>query len=297
MIINRQEQVTSAVTAVMERTTDPRLRQIMVSLVRHLHGFVREVRLTEAEFQEAIAILNEMGKLTSDTHNEVSLMAGSLGVSSLVCLLNNGDNGATETSQSLLGPFWRLNSPRVPNGGSIVRSDTPGPALFMRGRVQDTAGSPIAGAEVDVWHSSPVGLYENQDPDQANMNLRGKFTTDGEGQFWFRSVKPAGYPIPTHGVVGRLLRVQNRHPFRPAHVHALIYKEGFKTLTSQVYADDDVNLETDVQFGVTHALTGHFVRHDEPHVTEPDAGVPWYSLDYKFVMEVGVARLPRPPIK
>ena len=98
----------------------------MVSLIRHLHGFVREVRLTEAEFRDATAILNEMGKLTSDTHNEMVLMAGSLGVSSLVCLLNNGDNGNTETSQSLLGPFWRLNSPRVANGGSIIRSDTPG---------------------------------------------------------------------------------------------------------------------------------------------------------------------------
>src|SRR5918994_5100125 len=121
MIIQRQEDVTEAALAVMERTTDPRLREIMVSLIRHLHGFVREVRLTEDEFRNATAILNEMGKLASDTHNEMVLMAGSLGVSSLVCLLNNGDNGATETSQSLLGPFWRLNSPRVENGGFGVR--------------------------------------------------------------------------------------------------------------------------------------------------------------------------------
>ena len=124
MIIGNEAEVTSAAIAAMERTTEPRLREIMVSLVRHLHGFVRDVRLTEAEFRDAAAILNEMGKLASDTHNETVLMAGSLGVSSLVCLLNNGDNGNTETAQSLLGPFWRLNSPRVENGGSIVRSDT-----------------------------------------------------------------------------------------------------------------------------------------------------------------------------
>ncbi|MDB5363967.1 MAG: intradiol ring-cleavage dioxygenase [Rhodospirillales bacterium] len=297
MIIQRQQDVTDAVLAVMERTGDARLRQIMLSLIRHLHGFVRDVSLTEAEFREATAILNEMGRLTSDTHNEMVLMAGSLGVSSLVCLMNNGDNGASETSQSLLGPFWRLNSPRVENGGTIVRSDTPGPALFATMRVVDQAGRPIAGAEVDVWHSSPVGLYENQDPDQADMNLRGKFTTDADGRFWFRSVKPLGYPIPTHGVVGRLLAAQDRHPFRPAHVHALVFKPGFKVLTSQVYADDDPNLETDVQFGVTRALVGRFERHDGPHPDHPGVGVPWYTLDYVFTLEPGEARLPRPPIK
>jgi catechol 1,2-dioxygenase len=297
MIIQRQEDVTEAAVAVMQRTTDPRLREIMVSLVRHLHGFVREVRLTEDEFRDAAAILNEMGKLASDTHNETVLMAGSLGVSSLVCLLNNGDNGATETSQSLLGPFWRMNSPRVENGSSIIRSDTPGPTMFVQMRVINREGQPIAGAEIDIWHSSPVGLYENQDPDQADMNLRGKFTTDADGRIWFRSVKPAGYPIPTDGVVGRLLKAQNRHPFRPAHVHALVFKDGYKTLTSQIYADDDPNLETDVQFGVTRALVGKFDRHDEPHPSEPDVEVPWYSLDYTFVMESGEARLPKPPIK
>src|SRR3954467_5100873 len=150
MIIERQEDVTLAVVAVMERTTDPRLRAIMVSLVKHLHDFVRDVQLTEEEFRDAAAILNEMGKLASDTHNETVLMAGSLGISPLVCLLNNGDNGATETSQSLLGPFWRMNSPPVKNGGSIIRSDTPGPTMFVHMRVVDREAQPITGAEVDV---------------------------------------------------------------------------------------------------------------------------------------------------
>ncbi|MEA2874369.1 MAG: catechol 1,2-dioxygenase [Hyphomicrobiales bacterium] len=296
-MITYESDVTPAVLAVMRRTTDPRLRTIMEALVRHLHGFVREVRLTEEEFRDAAAILNELGQRSTDSHNETVLMAGSLGVSSLVCLLNNGDNGQTETSQSLLGPFWRLNAPQVGNGGSIVRSPTPGAILFMSARVEDKHGQPIAGAEVDIWHSSPVGLYENQDPGQENFNLRGKFITDADGRFWFRSVKPAGYPVPTDGVVGRLLAAQDRHPYRPAHVHALIYKPGFKTLISQVYADDDEHLESDVQFGVTRALVGHFERHDELHPTESDAGLPWYSLDYIYVMEKGEAKLPRPPIK
>jgi catechol 1,2-dioxygenase len=297
MIIERQQDVTVAATSVMQQTSDPRLREIMVSLVKHLHGFVRDVRLTEAEFREASAILGELGKLSTDTHNEVVLMAGSLGVSSLVCLLNNGDQGNTETAQSLLGPFWRLNSPRVETGGSIVRSDTPGAPLFVTARVVDPAGRPIAGAEVDIWHASPVGLYENQDPEQTEMNLRGKFTTDADGRFRFRSVMMTGYPIPTDGVVGRLLKAQNRHPYRPAHLHALIFKPGFKALISQVYDPADPHIDSDVQFGVTKALIGDFVRHDEPHPTESDVGTPWYSLDYVYRMEPGDAVLPRPPIK
>jgi catechol 1,2-dioxygenase len=297
MLIEREQDVTSAVLEVMARTQDPRMRQIMVSLVTHLHAFVRDVRMTEAEFRDATAILNEIGALASDTHNEFVLMAGSLGVSSLVCLLNNGDGGNTETSQSLLGPFWRLNSPRVANGGTIVRSDTPGNPLFVSARVIDGAGRPIEGAEVDVWHASPVGLYENQDPGQAEMNLRGKFTTDAEGRFWFSSVMMVGYPIPTDGVVGRLLTAQDRHPMRPAHLHALIFKPGFKVLISQVYDANDPSIDSDVQFGVTKALLGDFVRHDEPHPVEPGVGAPWYSLDYTYVMEPGEAVLPRPPIK
>jgi catechol 1,2-dioxygenase len=297
MTISREQDVTPAVLAVMERTTDPRLREIMVSLVTHLHGFVRDVRLTEAEFREAAAVVAELGRRTTDTHNEVVLMAGSLGVSSLVCLLNNGDNGNTETAQSLLGPFWRLNSPRVENGRSIVRSDTPGPALFVHGRVIDPEGAPVVGADVDVWHASPVGLYENQDPEQAEMNLRGKFTSDDDGRFWFRSVMMTGYPIPTDGVVGRLLGAQGRHPYRPAHLHALIVKPGFKVLISQVYDPNDPHIDSDVQFGVTQALLGNFIRHDEPHPGEPEVIPPWYSLHYVYRMEVGETVLPRAPIK
>lgn len=183
MRIERQQDVTPAVLEVMQRTQNPRLREIMSSLVTHLHGFVRDVRLTEAEFRDAAAILNELGKLSGDSHNETVLMAGSLGVSTLVCLLNNGDSGNTETSQSLLGPFWRLNAPRIENGGSILLSETPGDPLFVSARVQDRAGKPVEGAEVDVWHASPIGRYENQDPVQAAMNPRGKFTTDAEGRF------------------------------------------------------------------------------------------------------------------
>ena len=297
MNLRTSTDVTPAVLRVMEQTQDPRLRQIMMSLVGHLHAFVRETRLTEEEFREATALLNEIGALASDSHNEFVLMAGSLGVSTLVCLQNNGDRGQTETSQSLLGPFWRLNSPRVENGGTILRSETPGTPLFVSGRVVDGEGTPVAGAEVDVWHASPVGLYENQDPEQAEYNLRGKFTTDEDGCFRFWTVRMVGYPIPTDGVVGRLLRAQGRHPMRPAHLHALIFKPGFKTLISQVFDPSDPHIADDVQFGVTQALTGDFVEHQEPPPDRPELSTPWVSLSYTYVMEPGEAKLPRPPIK
>ena len=297
MIVRNQNDVTSDALAAMERTADPRAREILVALVKHLHRFIREVRLTEAEFRQATAILNQMGRLSTDTHNESVLMAGSLGVSSLVCLLNNGDNGNTETSQSLLGPFWRLNSPRVANGGTIVRSDTPGDPLLVSGRVVDTAGKPVAGAEVDIWHASPIGLYENQDPEQADMNLRGKFTTDEDGQFWFATVKMIGYPIPTDGLVGQLLRAQNRSPYRPAHLHALIVKEGFKVLISQVY-DPKTRTSTPTRsLASRRRFWATTLRHEEPHPSDPAIRAPWYSLDYTYVMEPGETKLPAPPIK
>ena len=296
MIIRNQEEVTPAVLAEIARAPDPRFREVMSALVRHLHAFAREVKLTEPEFQAAAAYIAELGRRTTDTHNEVVLISGTLGFSSLVCLLNNGNNGATETTANLLGPFWRPDSPRMENGASIVRSPTPGEPIFVNAWIKDQQGKPVAGAEVDIWHSSTEGLYENQDPVQADWNLRGKFISDADGHIAFRSIKPAGYPIPVDGPVGDLLRAQGRANMRPAHLHFLIYKPGFKTHVSQVYSDDDPNLETNSQFGVTRALIGHYVRHDKEPAPAPDVKGPWYSLDYTFGIEPGVAKWPRPPI-
>jgi len=242
MIIENQNQATEAVLAEIQRIADPRTREIASAAVRHLHAFAREVKLTEDEFRQACAFIARLGQKTNETHNEVVLLCGSVGLSALVCLLNNGNNGQTETTANMLGPFWRTESPVTENGASIVRSPTPGPPLFVNALVKDTNGAPIADAEVDVWHSSPEGFYENQDPVQANMNLRGKFRTGADGGIRFRTVRPAGYPIPVDGPVGDFIRLQRRHNMRPAHLHFLIYKDGYKTHISQVYVNDDPNL-------------------------------------------------------
>lgn len=296
MIIANQRDVTAAVLSELARADDSRFKEIMGAAVRHLHDFARDARLTEAEFHQACGVIAQLGQLTTASHNEVVLIAGSLGLSSLVCLLNNGDQGQTDTTANLMGPFWRMDSPATPNGGSLVRSPTQGHPIFVNAWVRDMQGRPVAGAQVDVWHTSSEGFYENQDPEQADMNLRGKFVTDERGHLAFRSVKPAGYPIPLSGPVGALLRAQGRHNMRPAHIHFMIYKEGFKTQFSQVYSSDDDHLETDVQFGVTKALIGQYVRHAGEPAPVPDVQGEWYSLDHHFVIESGVARLPKPPI-
>ena len=295
MIIENQKQVTEAVLNELQRIEDPRLREVLCAAVRHLHEFAREVNLSEAEFRRGCAILAQAGQLTTKSHNEMVLLAGTLGISSLVCLLNNGVD-QDETTANLLGPFWREHSPMTENGGSIVRSPTIGTPLFVTARVKDNEDNPVVDAVVDVWNTSAEGLYENQDPGQADMNLRGRFRSDENGRINFRTVKPAAYPVPVNGPVGDLLKVQGRANMRPAHMHFLIHKPGYKTHISQVYVNDDPYLETDAQFGVTRALIGDYVYHENETAPDPEVTGSWYSLDFTFTMEPGDDALPLAPI-
>ena len=285
MIIETQQDVTAAVLGEMFRTPDPRTKEILSCFVKHLHAFVRETKLTEKEFQDAIGYVNAIGQRTTPSHNEAMLLSGALGVSNLVCLMNNGAKGTRPTQANNLGPFYRAGAPHLEDGASLLRSPTPGDALTFKGWIKDMNGKAVAGAEVDVWHSSPVGLYENQDKTQAEMNLRGRFSTLADGSFSFRSVKPAGYPVPTEGPTGALLRAQQRHNMRPAHLHFLIHKPGFKTIASQVYDPDDPHLETDSQFGVTRALIGNYQKKDSR-----------FRLEFTFVLEPGESWRPKAPI-
>ena len=297
MLIETENDVTPAVLEAMKNAPDARVKQIADAFVKHMHAFAKEVRLTEREWEHGIGMLNGIGKKTTDTHNEGILFSDTIGLSTLVCLMNNGAGGSTETAAALLGPFWRMHSPNTEHGGSIVRSPTPGPALFTRCRIVDDKGKPVANAEVDVWHASTTGMYENQDAGQADHNLRGKFFTDADGRFDFRTILPAGYPIPTDGPAGEMVLYQKREPWRPAHLHFLIHKPGFKTLITQVFVPGAKYLDCDVVFGVTKALIGEYTKHETGTPPAADVEAPWYTLDYTFHVEPGESGLPQPPIK
>jgi catechol 1,2-dioxygenase len=284
-VVDGADSVTGIVLRAMSRTSDPRLKELMANLVRHLHAFVKESRPTEEEFEVAVDFLVRLGQASGPEKNEVILASDLLGLSTLVVTINNPEGGG-KTDAALLGPFWRANSPLSSPGESIARDARGGDPLAVSGRVTDPSGKPVEGAMVDVWQASPVGLYENQDPEQPEHNLRGRFETDAQGRFHFRSVKPAGYPVPVDGPCGELLRAQQRHPYRPAHIHFMISREGYRTLVTQVFDNADAAIESDVVFGVTPALSGNFLR-------QPDGT---YRLDYDFVLQPGERRIPRPPL-
>ncbi len=297
-MIAHEQDVTAVVLSELDRAQDPRFKAIMGLAIKHLHAFAREAKLTEQEFYSACATIAKLGQATTASHNEVVLMAGALGMSTLVCLLNNQIDGQATTA-NLLGSFWRTDSPPTPNGGSIVRSDTVGVPLFVDITVKNAQGLPVAGALVDVWNTSAEGYYENQDPTQADMNLRGQFTTDAAGCIAFDTIKPSGYPVPVNGVVGDWLRAQGRHNMRPAHLHFLIAKEGYKTQFAQIYDSADAHLETDSQFGVTAPLVGAFIKHTgTAGKTAPNGqALPeWYSLSHELVVLPGESKLPHAPI-
>jgi catechol 1,2-dioxygenase len=291
------ESLLPLVLAAMQRTPDARLRELMAGLTTHLHQFVLEHRPTEAEFERAIGFLVGIGQATGATKNEVILASDLLGVSTLVTMLNNphGDGSAVADAAdaashaALLGPFWRANAPACEAGANIARAGTPGVPLDVRGTVFGADGRRLAGAVLDVWQASPVGLYENQDPDQPDMNLRGRFTTDAAGRYHFRSVRPAGYPVPTDGPCGELLRAQARHPYRPAHLHFMVSHPAHKVLITQVFADDSEHLSSDPVFGVTAPLVGRF------DVTERD-GAARALLAQDFRLVAGEPVFPHPPI-
>jgi catechol 1,2-dioxygenase len=277
--------ITETVVASFAQAGDARLREVCEALTRHLHAAVRETGLTREELDAGIAFINAVGQATTSTHNEAILLADVFGLTTLAC----HNDEAWEGDEALLGPFWRMHSPLTPNGGSIIRSATPGRPLEVAGHIVDRAGQGIAGVEVDVWQASPCGLYENQDDTQSEMNLRGKFITDANGRFGFETVMPAGYPVPTHGPVGGLLAEQRRHPFRPAHIHFLAWKDGYRTLITQIFVQDDEHLTSDVVFGVSDKLVGTYARSDR-------GGEAAYRLERTFTMREGETHLPHPPI-
>jgi len=276
--------VTGAVVQQFAATSDPRLREVLAALVQHLHAFAREVHLTEAEWLQAIQFLTRTGQTCDAVRQEFILLSDTLGLSTLVDALNHR-RGPTATENSLLGPFFRDNAPPVPLRANIAL--TPGEPLWMHGRVCNTRGEPIGGACIEVWQSAANGQYEGQDPQQPAGNLRAKLSSDAEGYYAFRTIKPTAYPIPTDGPVGQLLQALGRHPYRPAHVHFKVSAPGCETLVTELFGDGDPYLDSDAVFGVKNSLVIKFQRNDSPRAAaEYGFEGPFYEARYDFRLEL-----------
>jgi hydroxyquinol 1,2-dioxygenase len=246
--------VTDAVVAQMGSTPNPRLKEIMNAAVRHLHAFAREVNLTPAEWLEGIRFLTEVGQKCTPYRQELILLSDTLGVSALVGLMSDASTPGMHTDASLLGPFYRMNSPQFKLGDSIAKQ-IKGTEAVMYGRITDSTGKGIPGASVQVWQTDEKGDYDLQKPNAATeMDLRGTLHADAQGGYFFRTVIPAGYSIPMDGPVGDMIRAQARHGFRPSHIHFLIGAPGYREVVTALYTHNDPHIDSDTVFGVTDSL-------------------------------------------
>jgi hydroxyquinol 1,2-dioxygenase len=265
------------VNARMSPDSDARLAEVMASLVKHLHAFVKDVTLTEAEWETAIAFLTRTGQMCSDTRQEFILLSDVLGVSMLVDAVNNR-KPAGSTPSTVFGPFHVEGVPEREMGASISLDGVGEPCLF-EGRVVDLDGNPIAGALVDVWSDNADGFYDVQQPGiQPQHNNRGVFRTGADGRYWFQGIKPVSYPIPDDGPVGAMLGHLGRHPYRPAHMHFLVTAPGYARLITHTFVAGDIYLDSDAVFGVKAPLIVEFQPLDGP------ADGPRWRAAYDFVL-------------
>jgi protocatechuate 3,4-dioxygenase beta subunit len=257
-----EEGSADAVVASFAQCADPRLRSVLESLVRHLHDFIKDVELTEDEWAAAIGFLTATGQRSDEVRQEFVLLSDVLGVSMLVETINHRASGDT-TESTVLGPFHVVSSPERGLGADIAL-DGRGTPCVVSGQVRSTDGSVLEGARVDVWQANAEGFYDVQQPDvQPERNLRGLFTTDEEGRFWFRTIVPSDYPIPDDGPVGRLLAATGRHPYRPAHVHFIVTADGHRPVTTHAFVAGSPYLDSDVVFGVKQSLVRDFAEVDD----------------------------------
>lgn len=258
-----EETSAEAVNARIGPGTDPRLRQVMEALVRHLHAFAREVALTEAEWETAVDFLTRTGQICSDQRQEFILLSDVLGLSMLVDAMGNRKSRG-ETESTVFGPFHVDGAPERPMGAQIS-ADGKGESCLFEGRILDAEGQPISGALVDVWSDNAEGFYDVQQPGvQPPMNNRGVFRTGPDGRYAFRGIRPVSYPIPDDGPVGQMLAALGRHPWRPAHMHFLITAPGFKRLVTHTFVAGDPYLASDAVFGVKPSLIMAFQRVETP---------------------------------
>jgi protocatechuate 3,4-dioxygenase beta subunit len=279
-----EENLSEAVIASFSGARDPRFREVMTSLVKHLHAFIRDVNLTEAEWMAGIQFLTAVGQRCDERRQEFILLSDTLGATTMKDLINYRKPPGV-TAFTILGPFYRPDAPELPSAANIA-NELPGEPAILRGRVLSVDGQPVPNARLDVWQSDGEGFYDLQRPDVDGMALRGVFHTDAEGGYVFRTIKPAYYPIPTDGPVGKMLMAMGRHPFRPAHIHFLISAEGYEPVTTELFVSEDPYLDSDAVFGVRESLIVPFVRNDsEEEAARLGISVPFHIVNFDFVLE------------
>lgn len=267
------ETLRDQVVSAFAHTPDPRARELLSSLARHLHDFVIETKLTEDEWLTAIEFLTATGKMCDDKRQEFVLLSDVFGISALVDFLN-GPKGETATENALIGPFYVSDAPLLANGDSIVKEHD-GEPVHLSGAVTDLTGTPLPGAQVEIWQVAANGAYDGQDPEMVENNMRGRFLTDDAGRYALRTNRPFGYSVPTDGPVGRLLDVLDRDPMRAAHIHLRVSAEGHEPLVTQLYDADCPYLPTDVVFGVRESLATQLELRDD--------GVRYATFDVRLV--------------
>jgi hydroxyquinol 1,2-dioxygenase len=282
-----EETAADAVVESFAPSTDPRLREILTSLVRHLHAFTREVELTIPEWERAIDFLTRVGRKCDEDRQEFILLSDVLGESMLVETISNRKFGVA-TESTVLGPFHVVESPPLPLGANIDHVGTGMPCV-VTGRVVSVDGSVLPGAQLDVWQANDQGFYDVQQPEvQPRGNGRGLFTADENGEFWFRTIVPSHYPIPTDGPVGELLIATGRHAFRPAHIHFIVTAAGHRPLTTHIFVAGSQYIESDTVFAVKKSLVAEFTE-----VTDAEAAakwqvpVPFRHANFKIIMQPG----------
>ena len=292
-----QHQTSDITQAVLDRLapdTDPRFREILTAVVKHLHALAREIDLKPDEWMNAIQFLTRTGKFCDDKRQEFILLSDTLGLSMLVVQLEQARRSAQAladkrasakpTEATVQGPFYWTGSPELPLG-SDIRGATPGEPAYYSGRVTDTHGKPIARCCLDVWSGDGDGVYDMQKASGTGMELRARFRTDDEGRYHFWSIKPTFYPVPDDGPVGDMLRAMGRHPNRPGHIHMMVYKDGYVSLTTHLFAADSKFLDSDAVFGVRDSLIVPFEKHAAGKA--PDGRTmdqPFHSASYDFAL-------------
>lgn len=267
-----QDTITQAVIERFSRTPDPRLKEIMTSLIQHLHAFAREVQLTEEEWFKGIDFLTRTGQKCSDTRQEFILLSDTLGLSMLTMAINHEKPpGCTEAT--VFGPFFVEGAPHYENGDDVANG-APGIPCVVRGSVRGLGGEPVPNATIDVWQADAEGHYDVQIENLGHAQARGQLQSDAQGRYHFKSIVAESYPIPTDGPTGEMLRATNNHPWRPAHLHFMIAAPGYETLITHVFREGDQYLDSDAVFGVRQSLVADWIE-------QPDGT---YLVEYDFVL-------------